>query len=342
MTQSGCDIAVSVVIPVHNRTDLLDQTLQSLSEQSFADWEAIIVDDHSSDDARGCVDRWSSDDPRFVYLLNTSNSRGAPAARNHGYESASGEFVIFLDSDDILMPECLANRVAFMRSHPDVEMAVYRCELFHDKPGDSGMLWNVPSEIDPLDRFLRRDVPWQTTGPIWRRESVARIGRWADVVTWQDWELHIRALTQGVSCVETGEADYHWRMSRPGSISSGDARPERIRSFGALVTDVYKTLGKCDCLNESRIDAVRGLFVSFAREAAMIGRPDIAIYLWRCCYRTGLIGLIRFLAGATTFGLLSWRFSRPFGRRAFWRCLPDAWKLPRSTTLWNTPRSTTF
>src|ERR1700760_2526444 len=95
----------SVVIPVFNRAGPLAQAIESVRAQTFQDFEIVVVDDGSTDDPRAAVGRFA--DPRIRYFRQAN--AGGGAARNHGIDEARGQFVAFLDSDDVFLPHHLAS-----------------------------------------------------------------------------------------------------------------------------------------------------------------------------------------------------------------------------------------
>jgi len=94
----------TVIIPTHNRSNLLNRAVTSVLDQTFEDFEIIIVDDHSTDDTSSAVKLFS--DPRIHHMLN-NRTKGACGARNVGILSAKGKWVAFLDDDDVWLPEKL-------------------------------------------------------------------------------------------------------------------------------------------------------------------------------------------------------------------------------------------
>ncbi len=108
---------VSVVIPTHNRARLIGQTLDSLARQTFCDYEAIIIDDGSTDETAEVLRRRPE---TFRYLYQ--EQRGAAAARNHALAEARAPLVAFLDSDDLWAPEFLATVTEAVRRHPEVAL----------------------------------------------------------------------------------------------------------------------------------------------------------------------------------------------------------------------------
>ncbi len=107
---------VSVIIPSHNRGWILKEAVDSVLSQDFRDFELIVVDDGSDDNTRDVLSPYRNMEQ--VTVIHQKN-RGVSAARNRGVDSASGEWIAFLDSDDLWLPEKLSAQVEFFRSNPD-------------------------------------------------------------------------------------------------------------------------------------------------------------------------------------------------------------------------------
>lgn len=184
---------VTVVIPNFNRVSYLADALLSLMAQTYSNWEAIVVDDGSTDDSLAVMTDFARKEKRIQWFTN--KGKGAAAARNWGGENANGKYVIFLDSDDLLRPFCLQQRVKVMDSHQDLDFAVFPMLLFFSKPGDSSLLWNVATEEKDLPRFLKLDAVWQTSGPIWKKETLLKLPLFDERLNcWQDVGFHINVL----------------------------------------------------------------------------------------------------------------------------------------------------
>ena len=113
---------VSVVIPTHNRAGFLQAAIQSVLNQTFQDFEIIVVDDASEDQTTEIVRSFS--DPRIRYMRHESN-KGQGASRNDGIRQASGEYIALLDDDDEWLPEKLAKQVALLDSSPSQVGMIY-------------------------------------------------------------------------------------------------------------------------------------------------------------------------------------------------------------------------
>lgn len=103
---------ISVIVPVYNAAKYLDACLKSLCAQDYPDWEAVLVDDGSTDDSPRLCDEWTAKEPR-IRVLHRKNG-GVSAARNAGIAEAKGEYLAFLDSDDRIEPEFLSTLCRIM------------------------------------------------------------------------------------------------------------------------------------------------------------------------------------------------------------------------------------
>ena len=103
---------VSIVMPAYNSAEFLEEAINSVINQSFSNWELIIIDDCSSDRSRDIILAYQNKEPRIISIFNTNNS-GSGVSRNKGIELATGEWIAFLDSDDIWQRNKLENQIAF-------------------------------------------------------------------------------------------------------------------------------------------------------------------------------------------------------------------------------------
>jgi glycosyltransferase involved in cell wall biosynthesis len=110
----------SIIIPVHNRPNLLGRTLESVRRQSFSDFEAIIIDDGSTDDTPKVIQGFCSTDSRFRGITQVKS--GVSSARNHGIAATVGEWIVFLDSDDLMFDETLEVFKSWIEKHTTADI----------------------------------------------------------------------------------------------------------------------------------------------------------------------------------------------------------------------------
>ncbi len=121
---------VTVIIPVFNYGFCVAETIGSLQAQTYANWEALVIDDGSSDDTREVIGRLALRDERIKY--HYQSRRGVSSARNLGIDQAKGDYVLFLDGDDLITPNKLAAHVSLLKSDSGVDMSYSDVYYFRD------------------------------------------------------------------------------------------------------------------------------------------------------------------------------------------------------------------
>ena len=106
---------ISVIIPLYNSANFISPTLESVLNQTYQQFEVILVDDCSKDNTAEVVKRYADKDERIKYFLQSKN-QGAAVARNRGMDEAQGRYIALLDSDDLWTPEKLEKQLAMMKS----------------------------------------------------------------------------------------------------------------------------------------------------------------------------------------------------------------------------------
>ncbi|MGH3264482.1 MAG: glycosyltransferase family 2 protein [Trebonia sp.] len=180
---------VSAVIPAYNAARTIARTLDSALTQSLPDIEVVVVDDGSADRTREIVE--SVGDPR-VRLVSQPNA-GVATARNTGISHARGDWVAFLDSDDVWLPHKLERQLELMAARPGC-MASQGSAYFVDDELRPFKLRRCLPVTNPLLMFLRfQNLPNAASSWIVRRELLGRIGGFdPDLVILEDWEFSLR------------------------------------------------------------------------------------------------------------------------------------------------------
>ncbi|MGM0944156.1 MAG: glycosyltransferase family 2 protein [Bacteroidota bacterium] len=188
---------VSILIPNYNKVPYLRETLDSVLAQTYTLWECIIVDDQSTDNSWEILEEYANRDSRFKIFIRPDHlPKGGNVCRNLAFDISMGDLILYLDSDDILADFCLNQRINALSNFPEKDFWAFPTALFQKNVSDAKYYWNVddPNESD-LSRFLRMDVLWQTSGPIYSREFVQKLGGFNPKTRfWQDYEVHLKAL----------------------------------------------------------------------------------------------------------------------------------------------------
>ena len=198
---------LSVVIPFFNSQATLGETLGSLAAQSFRDFEIIVVDDGSTaPEAQGCLAAL----PSGITVLRQPN-RGLPAARNAGIAAARGEFILPLDSDDMLAPSALTQLVAALATHRDADLAFSWTRRFGEEDGISQMALN------PFEQLIVNEAPYCM---LMRRALIGRAGGYDETMRdgYEDWEFNIRLVGLRVRAIVLGEPLFLYRVRHTGML----------------------------------------------------------------------------------------------------------------------------
>ena len=184
---------ISIITASYNKAGLIAETIESVIRQRYMFWELIIIDDASTDGSQAIIDEYSKKDTRIKTFFEAGN-RGANYCRNIGIKESQGEFIVFLDADDLLDKECLTERVKVMEENPKLDFSVHVMKIFRKDIGDNNFKW-IPKSKTPLEDFLSHKLPWQTMQPIWKRQFLIDLGGFDEKFQrLQDVELHTRAL----------------------------------------------------------------------------------------------------------------------------------------------------
>jgi glycosyltransferase involved in cell wall biosynthesis len=112
---------ISIIIPTYNRADLLLETLESVLEQTYQNWECIVVDDGSEENTELAMKEWVQKDDRFQFFKRPNNRpKGANSCRNYGFELSKGDFIQWFDDDDIMLPNYLQDRIKLFEPNTQI------------------------------------------------------------------------------------------------------------------------------------------------------------------------------------------------------------------------------
>jgi len=258
---------VSIITPSFNRASLISETAESIFAQEFEDWEWIVVDDGSTDESLDILKEYEFKDNRVKVYQRDREPKGAGTCRNIAVERCTGDFLLFLDTDDLLAPFCLKQRVEAIAGDPTLAFGIFSMMMFMKEPDDLGLLWNVDKEEDDLVRFLTGDAPCQGTGTLWRTEAFKKIGMWDErLAIWQDVELHLRSILLGVkySKYMNLRPDVFLRVTDVSLSRTGYNSPAKLRS---RVNVLFRTLNLMK--DSGKIQHYRGSLRQLATEILM-------------------------------------------------------------------------
>lgn len=274
---------IAIIVPTKDRAKLLHETIHSVKQQSSSQWQLIVVDDGSTDQTSAMMETITKNDSRIRYLHREGDTNGANICRNQGVRAADTDWIMFLDSDDLLAPNCIENRIGWIERNLDLDFIVCHAHAFLETPGDLNRPASCFKLEGDLDRFLYFDLPWLITGPTWRKAAFLRLGGFNEAIpSWQDVELHVRAILNGLVYLTLPNVDYHVRWQNdPTKTSLQQRRSEHHLRVGEQTIDGFeKLLYDCNQQNWSRLRAIASLRLLIAELWANQQRWDEARRVW--------------------------------------------------------------
>lgn len=195
---------VSVIVPCFNHSQFIIEALESVLNQTFENFECIIIDDGSTDNTKEIVERWIEGRNKFNYFFQ--ENLGLSSARNKGISLSSGTFILPLDSDDRISENYLEKCVAILESNQNIKIAYGEAYFF----GNSNNKWN-------LDEYKFEDILYKNmifcTG-LFRKEDWKRVGGYDENLKegLEDWEFWINILKNGGEVAKIKDCFFYYRI----------------------------------------------------------------------------------------------------------------------------------
>ncbi len=217
---------VSILMPVYKTSQYLREAMDSMLAQTFTDFELIVLNDCSPDNAEEILDGY--DDPRIVRYLGEKNT-GLANILNVGMQMAKGKYIARMDSDDISMPNRLEIQVNYLERHPDVDLCSCGMKMFGAR-NDTWIRESDPEKVKVTALFFS---PILHASSVWRRDSFDKAGlRFRqEMVPAEDYDLWTRALVKGLRLVNLPQVLYQYRIHPHQATTQTFKSLERSRSI---------------------------------------------------------------------------------------------------------------
>ena len=212
--------AVSIIIPAYNTASLISEALDSVFAQTYRDFEALVVNDGSPDTE--ALERVLA--PylgRIIYIKQ--NNRRAAGARNTGIRQARGEYLAFLDSDEMWLPEFLASQMKLFEEAPSLDMA-YTDALFPPdcgRPAGETWMWGCPSKGPcTFESLVKEDCHIPVSSVVARKRVIVEAGLFDETLRCiDDCDMWLRVAYHGAKISYQAVPLVYSRPDRPGSLS---------------------------------------------------------------------------------------------------------------------------
>jgi glycosyltransferase involved in cell wall biosynthesis len=226
---------ISIIIPAKNRRELLGLTIKNILNQSYKNFEIIIVDDHSSDDSEEFVKSLLIKEIKFV----SNKGIGPGAARNTGLKMATGEYIKFFDSDDLMTQNLLDNQLQTLQSTPaDIVYSPFFMARLNTNENweltDSIIQFEpIPSQ-ESVNQWMMRGFNIPIPCFLFKKSFLDKVGNWReDIISSEDWDYLWRIGLQSPKMAHSNQSAFLYRMHQKQTMleytSSSDRDRDRLK-----------------------------------------------------------------------------------------------------------------
>jgi glycosyltransferase involved in cell wall biosynthesis len=209
---------ISIIMATFNRAALILESLDAIKNQTFSNWECLIIDDGSKDNTANLVEEYTSKDSRFIYLPRSKDyKKGLPGCRNQGLDLSKGEFIVFFDDDDIPHPQLLELTVAELQK-TNYDFCRYLRDTFYGQ--FTRKIEFIESyttnkiDLGDLEAVIENEIPFNSCQVMWRKSSIAKSRFEESLMYAEDWEFYTRILSSGLEGITINEQLYFGRKHR--------------------------------------------------------------------------------------------------------------------------------
>lgn len=194
---------ISIIIPVFNRAALIAESLDSIMNQSFQNWECIIIDDHSTDNSVEVINNYIKEDKRFNFFERPNGkNKGANSCRNFGLKKAKGKYIHWFDSDDIAHPKYLEISLKLIEEYKVDFCRFHRSVFWGDFHYNFKEIFKNPTikEVtsEHIKSLLKNEIVFNTCNVLWRKKSLNKERFNEEIVYADEWEYYSRLLSNNL------------------------------------------------------------------------------------------------------------------------------------------------
>jgi len=246
---------VSIIMATYNRAQYIMESIKSIQDQTFENWECLIVDDCGTDNTEEILKPLLDKDKRFKYLKRTSKyQKGLPGTRNYGLDEAKGDYIIFFDDDDIAHPQNLEICVNEL-STKDISFCRYIRKTF---VGDFDYNFDYSKEytsfyIDKSDinKILKNELQFNSCAVMWTKECYDTHRYTEHLKYAEEWEVYARILTSVNKGISINKDLYYGRKHEVSVTGDfGNRKESSLSSYADAIDLVVQNLKQKDLISD--------------------------------------------------------------------------------------------
>lgn len=279
----------SIIIPTFNRSELLRETLNSVFNQTYQNWECIIVDDNSSDNSKEVIESFTEKDSRFQYFFGPDyDLKGANACRNFAFRKSTGDFIQYLDDDDLLGSNKIESQINVLSNSSSDAIATSKWDFFRKSVGDvESQNLDVYRNFDDIEDFIFSlsfcHCYFPPLAYLIPRELIIRAGEWNEQLEInQDGEFMTRIFTKIKKVVFAEGAQVYYRQHegpRTSFLNSEKKISQAIKSWDLIESTFQLRFGhKTRLVEVSRNDLARNMGKNLTKNKTFTFLPLIKLF----------------------------------------------------------------
>lgn len=227
---------ISVIVPCYNQGKYLAETLNSIVDQTYTNWECIIINDGSTDSTKEIANSFCNKDSRIHYI--EQSNQGLAIARNNGIRASVGEYILPLDADDIIDPTYIEKALNHFQEHPETSIVYCRARLF----GAVNQDWDLP-------QYNYESFIWMNCifcSAVFKRADYDKtIGYNPNMIYgFEDWDLWLSILSKDSTVYQIDEPLFFYRKK---SQSMTTTTHEQMREIYSIIYNNHKEIYEPYC-----------------------------------------------------------------------------------------------
>lgn len=270
---------ISIIIPIYNAEKYLQETIESVLRQTYQNWELILVNDGSTDNSALICRSWYENDNRIKYI--ETKNQGACYARNKGIEDSKGEYIFFMDADDLLTPDCLQHLKAQLIIH-SVDIVSGNSQAFKKNKNYAPCALHSNDVVDSVT-MLNDVLTGRTIGSIWgklyKKKSIENVLFHEGLLLGQDINFLTRLFLEkkNLKVFRDSHVVYRYRIVGNSISHSKKNSAKKVKSYIDAMLDIYNQHQEKiheSCVNSFSKNAIGSIFVYLREQPFLKKRID--------------------------------------------------------------------
>ncbi len=203
---------ISIIIPCYNQAQYLPETLQSVLNQTYKNWECVIVNDGSPDNTEEIATKWQNKDSRFIYLKKENG--GLADARNYGIKASKGKYILPLDSDDLIATTYIEKAIKILDENDNIGVVYSKANFFGNRKGK----WKIPKHS------IKRSLLFNTIfcSAVFRHSDFAKTNGYNTnmLYGYEDWDFWLSLFETGAIVYRIDEPLFLYRIHSKSMVRS--------------------------------------------------------------------------------------------------------------------------